>query len=100
MKNASIICDITAIARQRYAEELFDTDRIATVIEGRASEGYRELRVRQDHPFDLTGSPSARRLEAWLETNNFLYAWHPARPIADRRHRLPRETYPELVICW
>lgn len=100
MKNAGVIIDITAYSRERYAKELFDPDRIATVIEGRAMEGYRDLRVHQDYPFDLTESPSAKKLETWLEANKFRYAWLSTPPPPDPRYPVPFFIYPELVICW
>lgn len=100
MKTASNICNISAIARQRYAQELFDPKRVAALIEDRAAEGYRELKIIQAYPFDLTTLPTARQLEDWLDQNNFRYAWHPTPPLVDPLSPFSCDDYPELVISW
>ena len=100
MKTANNISHISVIARKRYAEELFDPTRVAALIEARAAEGYRELKIIQTYPFDLMTLPAARKLEDWLDANNYRYAWHPTPPLVDPLSPFSNDDYPELVISW
>lgn len=100
MESARTTYDMTAKARERYATELFDINRVSNAIEKRAKDGYRDLRVRQLHPFDLSRSPSARKLENWLENNHYRYAWYPTRPLLDPLYSSSSEDYPELAVFW
>ncbi|WP_424992256.1 hypothetical protein [Oceaniradius stylonematis] len=100
MKRAQATYHLTAKARQRYAERLFDLKRVASVIEQRASEGYRDARVYQVLPFDLRDLPPAKRLESWLDENCFTYAWCPTPQLVDPYRPMRQDDYPELVVRW
>ncbi|MCR9194094.1 MAG: hypothetical protein NXH88_05130 [Hyphomonas sp.] len=100
MKRAEATYHLTAKARQRYAEQLFDLNRVGTAIERRASEGYRDVRVYQAFPFDLRDLPPAKRLETWLDDNHFTYAWCPTPQLVDPFRPMRQDDYPELVISW
>jgi len=100
MDNARTSYTLTAKARDRHARELFDLTRVRQAIENRATEGYRDLRLVQEHPFDLSQSAPARQLEDWLEANQYRYAWSPTPPLADPLHSSLSEDYLELAVFW
>lgn len=100
MNNARASYELTAKAREDYADELFDLDRIRQAIEDRAAEGYRELRVMQLHPLDLRDCTAARTLEDWLDDNEYRYAWRPIPPLSDPQYSPMTEDYAELVVFW
>ena len=54
----------------------------------------------QEHPFDLSRSAPARQLEAWLEANQYRYAWSHTPPLADPLHSSLSEDYLELAVFW
>jgi len=97
MTNAGTSYDLTAKARERYAAKLFNVRTIEAAIKLRAGEGYRHLRLSQEHPFDLSDTISASQLEAWLEDR---YAWYPTPPLLDPLYSASSEDYPELAIFW
>jgi len=100
MQPSRTACELSARARERYAQELFDIGTIATAIQIRAEDGYRDLRLCQNHPFDLSRTPAALALENWLDTNDYRYAWYPTRPVLDPLCSPSSEDYPELAIFW
>lgn len=100
MKSTRAICELSAKARDDYAAELFEIGTIAAAIELRAKEGYRDLRLGQSYPFDLSRTPSALKLENWLDGNGYRYAWYPTRPLLDPLFSPSSEDYPELAIFW
>lgn len=100
MSDSTTIYTLAAKARERQAKELFDVDRVRQAIEDRAAEGYRDLRLAQAQPFDLSRSHPARQLENWLEENQYRYAWSPMPAHADPLHSSLSEEYRELVIFW
>lgn len=100
MTNATTTYKLTAEVRERHANHLFNIKRIKQEISDRAADGYRDLRVLQAHPFDLSRSDPARALETWLEDNQYRYVWSPTPPLADPLHSALSEDYAELVIFW
>ncbi|MCC0014112.1 MAG: hypothetical protein H6877_12465 [Rhodobiaceae bacterium] len=100
MTNATESYQTTAEVRERTAKQLFDINRVKREISDRAAEGYRDLRLMQAHPYDLSRSPQAFELEAWLEANQYRYVWTPTPPLADPLRSTFSEDYPELVIFW
>lgn len=100
MNDARTSYALTAKAHERYAKDLLDIDRVRKAIKDRAAAGYRDLRLVQTHPFDLSRSTLAAKLEDWLEANQFRYAWAPTPPLSDPLRSPLSEDYPELVIFW
>ena len=100
MKSSRTISELATIARDRYARELFAIETVATAIEIRAEEGYRDLRLGQQHPFDLSRTPAAANLEHWLEEQQYRYAWYPTPPVTDPLYSPSSEDYLELAIFW
>lgn len=91
---------LTTEARQRYAEALFDIDRISEALQERARHGYRDYRLTQEHPFDLVNTPLANRVEDWLEKQCFRYAWYPTLPLPEPNRTTSSSEYHELVVFW
>lgn len=100
MEHARAAYDITARIREHHAKEVFDPKRVRQAIETRAADGYRDLRIVQKHPFDLSRSAPARALETWLEDNQYRYVWSPVPPSLDPLRSALSEDYPELAIFW
>lgn len=100
MKKAVSSYDMTARARERYAADIFHLETVAKSIENRALEGFRDIRLVQIYPFDLSNTTQARILEDWLEQNQFRYAWYPTAPTRDPLWSTVSEDYPELTIFW
>ena len=100
MTDARAAYALTASAREQYAKDLFAPAQVAKAIEERAGLGYRDLRLVQTQPFDLSRSATARTLEAWLEQNQYRYGWYPAPPNQDPLRSAHSEDYPELAIFW
>ncbi|PSM19859.1 hypothetical protein [Nitratireductor sp. StC3] len=99
MSDAKSNWELTTQARERYAVQLFDIIRVVEAIEERAREGYRDLRLSQIYPFDLSRTEPARQLEGWLEVGHYRYVWYPTVPIPDPLNS-SQDDYPELVIFW
>lgn len=100
MDHARTAYEIASRARDHHARQVFATARVQKAIEERATGGYRDLRLVQKQPFDLSRSTSARALEAWLDANKYRYAWSATSPVADPLLSSLSEDYPELAIFW
>jgi hypothetical protein len=100
MDHARAAYTITARAREHYATDLFDLKQVRQAIERRAADGFRDFRVVQQQPFDLSRSAPARALENWLEDNHYRYVWTPTPPAHDPLRSSHSEDYPELAIFW
>jgi hypothetical protein len=100
MEHARATYMITARAREHHAREIFDLKHVKQAIEQRAADGYRDLRLAQKYPFDLSRSSPARALEDWLEANQYRYVWSPTPSVLDPLHSPLSEDYPELAIFW
>lgn len=100
MKPSPTISELSTRARDRYASELFNIATVAAAIELRAEEGYRDLRLGQKHPFDLSRTSAAAALEHWLEEQQYRYAWYQTPPLLDPLFSPASDDYPELAIFW
>jgi len=86
--------------RTTYANKVFKPATIATAIDERAMQGYRDYRIVQELPFDLSDTDAAKLLEIWLDAEQFHYAWRPKYIETDPFRPLQVTEYPELVITW
>ncbi len=100
MKSAQIAYELSDKARKRLAEELFDINKVEAAIKKRAEEGFRDLRIIQTQPFDLSRTPSARTLEDWLEMNQLRYAWFTCLPLSDPQCTPSTPEYSEIAVFW
>ncbi|MCI5076854.1 hypothetical protein [Oricola sp.] len=100
MTRAESTYAVTAKARQSYAEELFDIETVSTALLERAKAGFRSYRIIQVNPFDLTETDAARKLEKWLEQEDFRVVWRPAYHEPDPLRPSTNTEYLELVVFW
>jgi hypothetical protein len=100
MTDARAAGELALRARDHHARHVFDLRKVARAIGERATGGYRDLRLAQQLPFDLSRTAPAQRLEDWLEAHQFRYGWYPTLPLADPLRGAHTEDYPELAIFW
>lgn len=100
MADARAVAELASITRDLLATDLFNPGKVEKAILARAGAGFRDIRIVQSQPFDLSRSAAARTLEDWLEGRGFRYAWSSTPPLTDPLHSALSEDYPELAIFW
>lgn len=86
--------------RTLYADRLFKPATIAAAIDEAAKRGYRQHRIVQELPFDLSETNAAKSLEEWLDNEQFHYVWRPTYLEQDPLRPVFGFEYPELEISW
>ncbi|CDX21390.1 conserved hypothetical protein [Mesorhizobium plurifarium] len=100
MKRSEGNFHMATTARTLYADKLFKPATIAATIDVRAKNGYRQYRVVQQLPFDLSETAAARALEEWLDQEQFHYIWRETYLEHDALRPVFGFKYPELEISW
>ncbi|NEK15044.1 hypothetical protein [Rhizobium leguminosarum] len=86
--------------RTKYANQIFNPATVAAAIDAEAFKGYRQYRIVQELPFDLSDTDAAKELEVWLDQEQFHYIWRPTFIQMDPPRPSVITEYPELVISW
>ncbi|MBO9459221.1 hypothetical protein [Labrenzia sp. R5_0] len=100
MKRAESSYLMAADHRDDLAKILFEPANVARAIHEAASLGFRNYRITQDEPFDLSDTEAAKALEEWLDREQFHYLWRPTFLDQDPFRPSIVTEYPELVITW
>ncbi|QFT68639.1 hypothetical protein ABWH98_06265 [Labrenzia sp. ac12] len=100
MKRAESSYLMATDQRNELADLLFEPASVAATIHEAASLGFRNCRITQDAPFDLSDTDAAKALEEWLDREQFHYMWRPAFVVQDPFRPSIVTEYPELVITW
>ncbi|TCQ16408.1 hypothetical protein [Rhizobium sp. PP-CC-3G-465] len=86
--------------RTDYANRIFKPSLVATAIDEVAFKGFRQFRIVQEFPFDLSDTEAAETLEQWLDSEQFHYTWRPTYIEQDACRPQVSTEYPELTITW
>jgi hypothetical protein len=86
--------------RNKYATRIFNPATVAAAIDDAAFQGYRQYRIIQEMPFDLSDTDAAHTLEEWLDREQFHYVWRPTFVEQDALRPAIAAEYPELAISW
>ncbi|WP_298965695.1 hypothetical protein [uncultured Roseibium sp.] len=100
MKRAESCYLMATDERHELAKVLFEPANVARAIHEAASLGFRDHRITQDAPFDLSDTQQAKALEEWLDREQFHYMWRPTFLDQDPFRPSIATEYPELVITW
>ncbi len=100
MKRAESSYLMATDQRNELADLLFEPASVAATIHDAASLGFRNCRITQDAPFDLSDTEAAKALEEWLDREQFHYMWRPTFLVQDPFRPSIVTEYPELVITW
>ncbi|MGV2125514.1 hypothetical protein ACQZ4R_20745 [Agrobacterium vitis] len=86
--------------RTDYANRIFKPSLVATAIDEVAVKGFRQFRIVQEFPFNLSDTDAAKALEEWLGREQFHYVWRPTYIEQNPFRPQPAIEYPELTITW
>jgi hypothetical protein len=84
-------------ARERYARELFDINRVSKAIAEAAAGGLDVLHIRQDKSVTLQSTRAAAKLQQWLLDGGYQVRWTDV-PLKGKDGLFA--VYGELVIGW
>ena len=84
-------------ARESYAREVFDIDRVRQLMWKEADAGHEMLHVAQDKPLRLQGTRAAMKLIAWLAREGHRIDW---KEIVPKDGDPDTRQYAELRIYW